>query len=141
MRMTRRSLIISGLVGVAGAVLLTGCALVIAASGWIPVLVTNPLLVWAIFLFLLFFSVAEIPLMVYGLERIAASNNPKAGYLALLTNTGYTFFAGVYAVPFILLAGKSIVELAAGAFLGALTFVRLISTLLFLPGDKPNELQ
>lgn len=126
--------------GMAGAIFLSGFALVVVVSGWIPILITSPISVWTIFLFLLVFSLAEIPVMIYSLRRIAASGSTKAGYLVLLTNVGYTFFAGVYAAPFILLAGHSTLALAAGAFLGALTFVRFISTLIFLPGDKLHEL-
>ena len=138
--MTRTSLISTGLAGVVGAVLLTGLAITIVASDWIPIFITNLVIIWTIFLFLFILSVAEIPVMIFSLRRIAASDNPKAKYLILLTNVGYTFFAGVYAVPFILLAGKSTIELVAGAFLGALTLARFGSILIFLPGGKPNEL-
>ena len=82
--------------------------------------------------FLLLFSVVEIPVMIYSMRRIAASPNPKAMYAALITNAGYTFFAAVYAAPFILLAGQSTVELTAGAMMGALSFVRFISSMVFL---------
>ena len=131
--MTRTNIITSGLLGLIGAIILVGGSLAIVVSGWIPILITRPIIIWPFFLVLLLFSVAEIPLMVYSMRRIAASNNAKAVYLVLVTNTGYTFFAGVYAAPFILLAARSTLELAAGALLGVLAFVRFISTLIFLP--------
>ena len=88
-------------------------------SGYIPVIVSRPLFVWGLFLFLLFFSVVEIPVMIVGIGRIAGSANPKAKYVALFTTTGYTFFAAVYAAPFILLTGQSTLT--------------LISAVMFLP--------
>jgi hypothetical protein len=90
--------------------------------------------VWGLFLFLIFFSLAEIPVMIFGMRRMAASLNPKAKYVVLITNAGYTFFASVYAAPFILLAGKSTFELAAGALMSALGLARFITTILFIPG-------
>ncbi|MCB9077212.1 MAG: hypothetical protein H6631_06450 [Anaerolineaceae bacterium] len=138
--MTRTSLVITGLVGVAGAVGLTAVCMLVVIWGWLPVFLDNPLLTWSLFSLLLFFSLAEIPVMVYAMRRMAAGGNPRAKYLIWLTNTGYTFFAGIYAMPFILLAGSAPLPLAAGALLGLLALVRFISTLIFLPGDKPYEL-
>lgn len=138
--MTRISLVASGLAGLAGAVVLTIACLLVVTSGWFPIFIENPLVIWSLFLLLLFFSLAEIPVMVYSMRRIAAGGNPKAKYLIWLTNTGYIFFAAVYAAPFILLAGSSFLLLAAGALLGALSVIRFISTLIFLPGDKTYEL-
>ena len=131
--MTRTNVILTGLVGLLGAIVLTGFCLYVMSAGWIPALMTRPLFVWSIFGFLLFFSVAEIPVMTIGMRRIAGSPNPKAKVLALITNTGYTFFASVYAAPFILLTGHSTLQLVAGAFLGALSAVRFITAVIFLP--------
>ncbi len=127
--MSRRSIVLSALIGLIGAVVLTALCLFVMAKGWIPVLITNPILVWAIFLFLTFFSVAEIPIMVFAIRRIAASANPKAKYVALLANVGYTFFGAVYAVPFILLTGR----LGLGAAMAALCLVRFLSAVIFIP--------
>ena len=127
--MSRTSIVLSGLVGLIGAVMLTALCLFIMAQGWLPILVTRPIFVWGIFLFLAFFSIVEIPLMVYGIRYVATGANPKARYLALLTNAGYVFFAAVYAAPFILLTG----ELWLGAALAMLSVVRLIAAIIFLP--------
>ena len=127
--MSRTSIVLSGLVGLIGAVMLTALCLLIMAQGWLPRLVTRPIFVWAIFLFLAFFSIVEIPLMIYGIRHVATGANPKARYLALLTNTGYVLFAAVYAAPFILLTG----ELWFGAALAMLGVVRLIAAIIFLP--------
>ncbi|MBN1991306.1 MAG: hypothetical protein JW953_01275 [Anaerolineae bacterium] len=127
--MTRASIVLTGLIGLIGAVILTAFCVLVMAQAWIPALLTSPLIVWVLFLFLAVFSVAEIPIMIFGIRRIAASANPRAKYVALLTNTGYNFFAAVYAAPFILLTGN----LWAGAALAALSLARFVSALIFLP--------
>lgn len=134
-QITRSNLILTGLIGLMGAVVATVLSVGLVTTGLIPVLITRPILVWGIFFFLLTISIAEIPLMVFGMRRMVAGDNPKARYLVLVTNMAYTLFAGVYAVPFILLTGSSTLALVAGSLLGALTFVRLISAALFVPKD------
>ena len=133
--MSRISIALTGLVGFIGAIVLTALCIAVMVQGWIPALVTDPLLVWIIFLFLAFFSVVEIPVMIFGIRRLAASANPRAKYVALLTNAMYTFFAAVYAAPFILLTGY----LWAGAALAALSLARLISAIIFMPTKQANE--
>jgi hypothetical protein len=130
--MKRNSVVITGLIGLIGAVILTALCLYTMAQGWISALLTNPTYVWGLFLFLAVFSVAEIPIMIFGMRRIATSANPKAKYVALLTNTGYTFFAAVYATPFILLTGY----LWSGAAMASLSLARFISAVIFLPTEK-----
>lgn len=127
--MSRPSIIITGAIGLIAAVMLTAFCLFIMKQAWLPTLVERPVYVWGLFLFLTFFSIAEIPVMIFGIRRIAASVNPKAKYVALLTNAGYTFFAAVYAAPFILLTGW----LGLGIALAALSLVRFISTIIYLP--------
>ncbi len=130
--MSRISLTLTGLVGLIGAVLLTAFCMYVMDQGWIPVLITNSTVVLGVFLFLAFFSVAEIPVMIFGMRRILDRPNPKAKILVWITNGGYTFFAAVYAAPFILLTGS----LLAGAALAALSLVRLISAVTFVPLRK-----
>ncbi|MCL4300817.1 MAG: hypothetical protein KJ077_34090 [Anaerolineae bacterium] len=127
--MSRNSLILTGLVGLIGAVIVTALCFAAMAWGLIPILVTGSIYMWAIFLFLLAFSVTEIPVMIIGIRRIAASANPRAKYVAWLLNCGYVFFGAVYAAPFILLTGR----LGLGALLAGLSLVRFISTLIYLP--------
>jgi hypothetical protein len=127
--MSRASIVLTGLVGFIGAVVLTALCLFIMAQGWMPRLVSRPVFLWGIFLFLAFFSIVEIPLMIYAIRRIAVGSSPKARYIALLTNIGYVFFAAVYAAPFILLTG----ELWFGAALATLSLARLITAIIFLP--------
>jgi len=126
--MSRNRVILTGLIGLIAAVTSTALSLAVMRWEWIPVLVTDSLFGWAIFLFLLIFSVSEIPVMIIGMRRIAASANTKARYLALLLNCGYVFFGAVYAVPYILLTGG----LALGALLASLSLVRFITSLIYL---------
>lgn len=128
-QMSRRNVILTGLVGLIGAVILTALCLFVVVLAWIPVLVRDRSLMWIILLFLLTFSLTEIPVMIFGIRRIAASVNPKAKYVALFTNAGYTFFGAVYAAPFILLTG----ELILGTALAGLSFVRFMSAVIFIP--------
>jgi hypothetical protein len=127
--MSRNNLILTGLIGLLGAVLLTALALLLMQANFIPILVSNSLYGWGLFLFLLFFSVVEIPVMILGMRRMAASSNPKAKYVTLAVNAGYVFFAAVYAIPFILLTGW----LGWGVALAGLTVIRFVSSILFLP--------
>lgn len=132
--MSRSSIVLTGLIGLIGAGLLTAVAILLVLRDWLPVLLTRPLYIWGLFLFLLLFSLAEIPVMVLGIRHIAGSVNPKAKYVVLLVNTSYPLFAAVYAVPFILLTGR----LIPGAALAALGLIRFITAVLFLP-NKPGN--
>ena len=127
--LSRSSVVLSGGIGLGGAALLTGFCLMVMAREWLPVLIGRASYVWGLGLFLTFFSVVEIPFMIFGIRRIAASPNPKAKYVALLTNLGYAFFGAVYAAPFILLTGW----LGVGAALAALSLVRFVTAIIFLP--------
>jgi hypothetical protein len=126
--MSRHRLILTGLTGLGGAVILTALCLFFIAWNIIPVLVNSPIFAWGLFLFLLVFSVAEIPLMIFGIRRIAASPNPRSKYVVLLAITGYVFFAAVYAAPFFLLTGW----LGLGLVLAALSLVRFMTVLVYL---------
>ena len=128
--MSRSSIWWTGLAGLVGAVGLTAVCLFLATQKWSPALLAKPIYVWGLFLFLLFFSLVEIPVMIFSIRRIVASPNPKARYVALLITAGYPFFAAVYAAPFILLTGRVVV----GGAMAALAVVRFVSALLFLPG-------
>jgi len=127
--MTRTSIALTGLVGLIGAVVVTGFCIYVVTQPWYPTIITNSSVILVLFLFLAVFSVAEIPIMIYGLRSIAASSNPRAGIIVLITTAGYTLFAAVYAAPFILLTGN----LWAGVALAGLSLVRFISAVTFLP--------
>ena len=133
--MSRTSVVLTGLLGLVGAIMVTAFCILVMAQGWIPVILTSPLIGWGLFLFLAVFSVAEIPVMIFGMRRMAASAQARAKTVVLITNVGFAFFGAVYAAPFILLTGN----LAAGAALAALSLVRFISAIIFLPAGKTNE--
>jgi len=130
--MKRSSAILTGSIGLLGAIILTAFCLTVMSQGWLAALLTGPLIVWGMFLFLAAFSVTEIPLMIFAMRRMVVSANPRAKYLALLTVMAYTFFAAVYAAPFILLTGYG----WAGAALAGLSLARFISAIVFLPTEK-----
>ena len=139
--MTRNSLIISGTLGLAANISLTAVCIFVMASGRISPLLDHSLLISILFFFLLFFSLLEIPVMIFGMRRMLASVNPKAKYVVLVTNFGYTLFAAVYAAPFILLAGRTTFTLFIGALMSALGFARFITAMLFLPISIPKTVQ
>lgn len=129
---TRNNLIVTGLVGLFGAMLLMALCIIIVAQGWFPILLASSSLVWGLFLFLAVLSIAEIPVMIFGMRRILAEANPKAEYVILFTNAAYTFFAAAYAAPFILLTGG----IWPGLALAGLTLARFASSITFLPQGK-----
>jgi hypothetical protein len=130
--MTRSSVLGTGLLGLGGAVFATALCLFAVSQNWLPLLVSNPYLVWSLFAFLAIFSLAEIPLMIFGIKRMARSVDPRGIYVALATNVIYVLFGAVYALPFILLTGR----LADGLALAALAIVRFISAMVYLPHEK-----
>jgi len=122
----RSQLALSGLAGVAGGVALTGGAVFLVRRGGLPPLVTGTG-TWALLGFLLFFSLAEIPLMLFGMRRLADS--PTGTRMAVLTNAAFTFFAAVYAAPFLLLSGR----IGIGLAMAGLCLVRYLSAVLLVP--------
>jgi hypothetical protein len=125
--MTLRSqLTLSGLAGVAGGAALMGGAVWLLRQTGLPPLITGPA-TWALLGLLLLFSLAEIPLMIFGMRRMAV--NAAGRRLAVLTNIAFTFFAAIYATPFLLLTGKVSISLV----LAGLCLVRFVGVLLFVP--------
>lgn len=93
---------IAGLIGLlfgAGIYLLAS-----TASTQIPVLIAHPLGVTIVGLILLAFAIAEIPVMVFGLQKIAASTAPR--FFLLGTHVMYVTFGAVYAAIFVLLTSQ-----------------------------------
>ncbi|MBI5303128.1 MAG: hypothetical protein HY868_13420 [Chloroflexi bacterium] len=95
-------------VAIAGAIgLLMGAGiyyLASSASAQIPTLVAHPIGIVVIGLILVAFAGAEIPIMVFGLKKIAASTTPRPFLLG--THAIYVTFASVYAAIFVLLTGQ-----------------------------------
>jgi hypothetical protein len=130
----RRRVALSGLVGVAGGATLTaGAVFLLRRTGLTPPI--SGLWTWALLAFLLFFSLAEIPVMIFGMRRMASS--PSGMRLAVLINAAFTFFAAVYALPFLLLTGR----IGVGVALAGLGLVRLAGALLFISQKSPGRSQ
>jgi uncharacterized membrane protein YdfJ with MMPL/SSD domain len=128
----RRRLALTGLVGVALGVALTGGAVwFLGQPGWFP-LITNRYGIWLFAGFVLLFSLAEIPLMVFSLRQMVSS--PSGERLAVWITAAFVFFATFYAAPFTVLTGR----VGAGVALAALCLLRLVSALLFVPGARPT---
>jgi len=84
--------------------------------------------------FCLSLSVAEIPIMVVGLRKLAVDPKRKSFALLAFTNALYVCFAAVYAGLFVLLTGKVLI----GAGLSALGIVRLLSSLIFVNQQRSS---
>lgn len=124
-------------VALAGAGGLVPAALILAggffaAQAWIPA----PLLpqIWAGWgLFALFgaISLAEIPVMIFGLRKLAAGHGSAAQWGALGGVAVFVLFAAVYALPNLLLGAKSLRWM--GVAIGAGSVLRYIAAVMFVP--------
>lgn len=128
----RSRLALSGGLGLVGGAVLTGGALFLWRQ-----MVQKPLLTgwgaWLLLAFLLGFSLAEIPIMIIGMRHMRGS---QAGMrLAVLTNAAFTFFAAVYAAPFLLLTGR----MGIGLALASLSLLRLAASLWCVPMGLGND--
>lgn len=124
-------MIVSGLIGLACNFVVYVTVAWVTVSGYVPVLLKG----WAgviALLFLLTVSLAEIPMMVFGLRKLTADPKRTSHGLLLATNAFYIFFAAVYASVLALLTGWPL----AGAGLTALGLVRFASALAFVRLDK-----
>jgi hypothetical protein len=128
----RYNLLLSGLAG------LLVCVLLAAVCTW---LVTNqvvvpplplPLVVLLTAIIFGVFSLAEIPLMVFAMRRLATERPDNRGVVMGL-NALYVFFAAVYGLPVLLLTGS----VAWGLALCALGLVRFVASLLFVHEPLP----
>lgn len=128
----RHNLIVSGLAG------LIVCGLLAFVGTW---LVTNHILIpllpiplIALLTAIIFgiFSLAEIPLMVFAIRRLAIERPENRGVVMGL-NAFYVFFAAVYGLPVLLLTGS----VAWGLALCALGLVRFMASLLFVHEPLP----
>lgn len=126
----RSNLIVSGLLGLAAGALLAAAAVWVAAHHLIPLppLLSSPPVVLIFTLIFGAFSIAEIPLMVFTMRRLAVERQDNRGLVVGL-NALYVFFAAVYALPVLLLTGS----IPWGLALSALGIVRFFTGLLFVP--------
>jgi LPXTG-motif cell wall-anchored protein len=124
----RNNLVLAGFIGLlSGVTLTTGAVWVVSRPGF-PILVTGRTGILGLLVFVLFFSLVEIPLMLYALRHMAS--NQSAGLVTLAVVALFVFFAAFYAAPFTLLTGQKMV----GILLAGLCLVRLACVFIFLPG-------
>lgn len=131
----RRHLLLSGV----GGLLAEGALVTIAAwlvrSGTIPALLPYPIVALLLALVLGGFSLAEVPMMVLAMRRLAAERRDNVGFVLGL-NALFVFFAAVYGVPVLLLTGN----LGWGLGLCGLGIGRLAASLLLVhePRSEPR---
>lgn len=128
----RNRLVLSGGLGVAGGAALMGGAIFLLHRMSLRPLVTG-VWAWLLLAFLLFFSVVEIPIMVFGMRHML--DNPWGKRLAILTNAAFTLFAVVYALPFLLLTAK----VGIGVAMAGLSLIRFAGALWFVPGGQSSS--
>lgn len=116
----------AGLAGLAAGAALTSLAVGATTSNAVPRIVPPGPATWALLGFALLFSLAELPLMVFALRRMAG-HVPRR--LLVLTTAGFVFFAAFYAAPFTVLTGQVVI----GVALAGLCLVRLVCVLVFVP--------
>ena len=110
-----------GIIGLVISAAIFGVASIGASN--FPALVQNGIIVAFIFVFLLGLSVAEIPMMLYGL-RLMLRNQTQPLFL-IGTFIIFVSFASVYASIFVALTANVIL----GSVLAALTLVRYVGGL------------
>jgi hypothetical protein len=116
----RRDLVVFGLVGLGLGVSINLGAGAVAAR--IPIMIQGRIGGVVVFAILLAFSLAEMPLMLFGLQQLARSQTtPRA--MVVGTYTVYVTFASVYASLFVVLTN----EFAWGLVLAALCVARFAS--------------
>lgn len=128
----RLHLLLSGLLGLLACAGLAALCLVLAQGKIPPLLSAFPLIVALLALMMGAFSIAEIPLMVFAMRRLALER-PSNRWTVLGLNALFVFFASVYAAPLLLLASSPLWGLA----LAALALVRLGASSLFVHVPDP----
>ncbi|MCS7259858.1 MAG: hypothetical protein NZ765_03645 [Anaerolineae bacterium] len=128
--MPLKSLLLAALGGIVAAALLTGVVVHLTVSNLVPRLIPPGLASWFLLLFVLVFSLGELPPMILALRRMVRSaSNPIGSALAMLTTAAFVFFAAFYAAPFTMLTGQVVIGIA----LAALCLLRLLCVWLFVP--------
>lgn len=111
---------------------LTSLCTLVVIRGWLPLLFSSSLITWSLFGFLASISLAEIPLMIYGMRKMLGdpSSAGRVRPLVAATHSVFVFFAAVYAAPQFLLTGS----LALGLLLSTLGLLRWGTAFAFLEG-------
>lgn len=123
----RRFLLWGGVAGLLLDGLLAALCTWLVVSGLLPVLLPQPMIALLLAIVLGGFSLAEVPLMVFAMRRLAVER-PGNHSFVLGLNALFCSFAGVYGAPLLLLTG----HLAWGWALCGLGLLRLAASLLFV---------
>jgi hypothetical protein len=131
----RRLVLGSGLAGLLLAGLLAAACTWLVAGGILNPPLPQPPIVVLLAVMFGALSLAEIPMMVFAMRRLAAERRGNYGFVLGL-NALFVFFAAVYAAPVLLLTGS----LGWGLALAVLSVLRLAASLLFVqvPRSSPD---
>ena len=129
-KVNRTDVVIAAGIGLLLGALIAALGL-IARQVWLPAaLFPQSLIAWVMFLMLGAFSLAEIPVMIFGIRKMTESGRPTTLKVALFTVGAFVTFAAVYALPNLLLTSSRVLWM--GATLTALTLLRFAASVLFL---------
>ena len=123
----RRNLLLSGLGGLLVSLLLAGISSWMVASGLLQPPLPYPTVGLLLALILAGFSLAEVPMMIVVMRRLATERTDN-GLVVPALNALYVLFAAVYGAPVNLLTGS----LGWGLGLCALSTVRFVTSLAFI---------
>lgn len=126
-----RRLVVTGSLGLLACAGIVGLASGLVMSGLVKPMLPYPPLTVILVVILGGFSLAEVPLMVYILRRLALERSANRAAVHGL-HALYVCFAGVYAAPVPLLTGN----ITWGLILGSLAVPRLVASLLFVKEGK-----
>jgi hypothetical protein len=132
MSQSRRNLWLSGLSGLLASALVAAASAWLSTSGFVEPMLPYPIFVVLLGLILAAFSLAEIPMMIVTMRRLAVER-PENHRVVWGLNAFYVLFAAVYGAPLILLTGS----VGWGLALCGLSLIRLAASLVFVSGTLP----
>ena len=134
----RTEVVVSGGIGLAGSLMVTVVSISIR-TWWFPSvssLLGAPLIAWSTFFFCLLLALLEIPLMIYGLRKVAESKSSSTPLVIRLGNGIFVLFPVIYALPNLLLTNPALIWL--GGVIAASSLLRFVGSVIFLP-VQPNN--
>jgi hypothetical protein len=127
-----RNLLLAGIGGLLASLLLSVVSTWLVASGILKPIFPYRLVVILLVIVLAGFSLAEIPMMIFTMRRLAAEGSQNERVVIAL-NSLYVFFAAVYGVPVTLLTGS----VGWGLGLCALSVLRFATSVALVRGAAP----
>ncbi len=99
----------------------------------LPPTFEHPIVAWVVFLSFLPVALIEIPVMIYGLRKVAEGKSKNTPNIVLLGNGVFVSFPIVYALPNLFLTSVQLVWL--GILIAATSLLRFGASILFLAVD------